>query len=59
MNIQYCDEEATFYFVCETCGEPIKDRKGVVDFPMAFSRNKKKEWFSKNNNSDKRFRTQS
>ena len=41
MNIQYYDDEATFYFICEACGEPIKDRKGVVDFPMSFSKNKK------------------
>tara|TARA_R100001015_G_scaffold12459_1_gene5264 strand:+ start:249 stop:560 length:312 start_codon:yes stop_codon:yes gene_type:complete len=40
MNIRYIDNEARFYFICETCGEPIEDLDGVVDFPaFAFSKN--------------------
>ena len=41
MNIKYVDEEARFYFICENCGLPIKDNKGVVDFPMSCSANNK------------------
>lgn len=41
MNIKYNDDEASFYFICEACGEPIEDLKGVVDFPMCHSRNSK------------------
>jgi len=41
MNIKYIDEEAKFYFICEHCGLPIKNNKGVVDFPMSFSKNSK------------------
>ena len=40
MNIKYIDGEARFYFICEACGEPIEDLKGVVDFPaFPFSKN--------------------
>ena len=40
MNIRYIDNEARFYFICETCGEPIEDLDGVVDFPaFPFSKN--------------------
>ena len=39
MNIKYNDDEASFYFICEACGEPIEDLKGVVDFPMYKSKN--------------------
>ena len=40
MNIRYIDKEARFYFICETCGEPIEDLDGVVDFPaFPFSKN--------------------
>ena len=39
MNIQYHDGEARFYFICEACGEPIHDCKGVVDFPLSISKN--------------------
>ena len=42
MNIKYIDGEARFYFICEACGEPIKDLDGVVDFPaFPFSKNVK------------------
>ena len=41
MNIQYHDGEARFYFICEACGEPIHDCKGVVDFPLSISKNQK------------------
>ena len=41
MNIKYVDKEARFYFICENCGLPIKDNKGVVDFPMSCSANNK------------------
>ena len=39
MNIKYIDNEAKFYFICEYCGTPIKDNKGVVDFPLSCSNN--------------------
>ena len=38
MNIKYYDNELRFYFICEACGEPIKDLDGVVDFPTAISK---------------------
>ena len=38
MNIKYFDSELKFYFICEACGEPIKDLDGVVDFPTAISK---------------------
>ena len=38
MNIKYYDNELKFYFICEACGEPIKDLDGVVDFPTAISK---------------------
>jgi len=38
MNIKYFDNELKFYFICEACGEPIKDLDGVVDFPTAISK---------------------
>ena len=41
MNIKYVDSEARFYFICENCGHPIKNNKGVVDFPMSCSKNNK------------------
>ena len=41
MNIKYNDDEASFYFICEACGEPIEDLNGVVDFPLSISKNQK------------------
>ena len=41
MNIKYNDDETSFYFICEACGEPIHDCKGVVDFPLSISKNQK------------------
>ena len=38
MNIKYFDSEHKFYFICEACGEPIKNLDGVVDFPTAISK---------------------
>ena len=38
MNIKYFDSELKFYFICEACGEPIKNLDGVVDFPTAISK---------------------